>query len=254
MIEQAAQSHLGKRDDEETLNRVLHGIYLVRASSLAELMAFMHLLTTQSTSKSPSRSPLPLLRNLAAIFIDSISYHLRHPLESHSERSARRTVLTFLNTTLHSQLQRLNPRTRLLVTNQMTLKMYTPQGELVNYKVPGSIARLVPQIDGPNATGRAWNGVEGDMDDEGHTAVDGGGTDGKGSGVLGEAAQRILLFRDGTSRYARVIWKGHQDLQNDEDEAKEVKRPARKSNGNGAADRRWIPFAIDEANASIVEP
>lgn len=255
---------LSTEEQESISSEALNGIYRIRATTDAELMSLLHLLTSPveaPEASSPAAWPLPPVRLLSAIFLDSLSYHVRDPVDTQAQRSTRRFMLSMLSS-LQGRLHALNPRTRLIATNEMTLKMYTPQGDLVNYRTAGSIARLVPQIDaapgGLDGSGRAWNGVEdvsgtasptpfgqasnSQLSHDGSSQRQqrqqqqqqqrGVEADGKGCGILGEAAQRLLLFRDGQSRYVQMIYSAG------------IRR--------GAA-QPWIPFEMKGSNGRLVQ-
>lgn len=193
----------------------LDGIYLVKSTSLPELMAILYLLSippsrTSSTTTPTLPGPLPPLHTLSTILIDSLSSPLRIPPGPASQRSLPRHFVSAI-AELPGNLARINPHARLVVTNQMTLKMFTPQGELGNSKTPGSIAWMVPQVDAIGASLSGWNGVSHAEGEESVESIEGQGTTrdgGRGPGILGEAAQRVLMFRDGHSRYVQRIHPG----------------------------------------------
>lgn len=252
---------LSEPERAQVTSDALDGIYLVRAATVAELMSLLHLLLSPSPAPKPSdgnvKWPVPPLQLLSAVLIDSLSYLVRDPVDSPSDRAARRYVLSVLMD-LRSQLHSLNPRTNLIATNQMTLKMFTTQGDLVNYRTAGAIARLVPQIDlpgeGQDGYGHAWNGVEESLPGSGlcvptpptatlanrgdhsmssqSSASMASGCKEKGRGIFGEAAKRLLLFRDGAFRYAQLIYPGD-----------------RWPTGSSS----WVPFAIDESSGCLID-
>ncbi|CAO1630111.1 unnamed protein product [Parajaminaea phylloscopi] len=259
-------------EQDRIVSDALDGIFLLRAATLSELMSLLHLLSSpclpSAEELAASTRPMPPLRQLCAILIDSISYHVRDPADSASDRAIRRFVHSTLMG-LHDRLSVLNPRVHLIATNQMTLKMYTGQGDLVNYRTAGSIARMVPQLDlpggGPDGSGRAWNGVEesplaqassrpptptaGAMLSSVHSSqssADAGNarttvlssSKDKGRGILGEAAQRVLLFRDGASRYVQLISAAGR---------------ASVGSGDSSSSSAWIPFHIEEATGRLSE-
>ncbi|PWN24039.1 hypothetical protein BCV69DRAFT_279944 [Microstroma glucosiphilum] len=250
-------------DPESTalFREVLDGMHLVIPASLAELIATIRVLTASPTparsdqSKQDSELPgsLPPLRSLSAILLDTLSFHLRTPVETTPERRGRRHALSLLSSLL-PLLSAQNPRLRLVATGQMSLKMFSRAGDLVTYRTPGSIARMVPQVEAPGGTG-ATGGAGGEY-------VSGME---KGPGVLGEGAWRILLFRLGERRMAQLFYSPPLPLSKKEDEASEGgqgedssgmvrgSQMKRRRIGAHADGGRWIPFRIDTRGRVVEE-
>lgn len=230
-IEAAIEAHVQEEargeGTDELVDACLDGIYLIKAPLLPELMALLYLLSTppaplassnangSSGAASHNGQPLPPLHTLCAVFIDSISSPLRIPPGGANQRSVPRHLLAAVSS-VATRLAEINPRIRLVATNQMALKMFGREGELCNSRTPGSIARMLPQVDAVGASFAGWNGVpeEGAVKHEASGAglmvkeearEANGAAAGRGAGVLGEAAQRVLMFRDGSSRYVQLI-------------------------------------------------
>lgn len=195
-----ADLNLPASRQEEIHQQVLAGLHLVRPTSDAELIAILRILMASRPSTSHKASGLPRIGLLSVLFLDSTSYLLRTTqVDSSSATSTRQTRLYLyqLLSFLHLRLHYLNARLRVIVTNQMSLKMYSPQGELVDYLQKKSIARMVPQLEGSGLdhSGKGWTGSLADA-----------GARRRGHGILGEGVKRVLLFRTGSQRIARIVW------------------------------------------------
>lgn len=178
---------------------LLAGTHLISAPSPARLIATLRILT--SPWRHAAQCGIPHLHDLATVVVDSTSSATRAPVDAQTDRATTRRYLLSLLASLHTRIAAINPHTRLIATTQMALKMYTSQGELVNYRVPDSIAWLVPQVGEPL---RGDNG-DGHGDDDG----DDQSTPSGPPGVLGDDALRIVLYRsvrrgDFGSRYLQV--------------------------------------------------
>lgn len=253
--------NLNDIDSTALFEEVLDGMHLVRPASLPELIATLRVLTATPPPPRPDQQKqdaelpdaLPPLRSLSAILLDSLSFHLRTPLETTPERRGRRHALSLLSSLLPLLVAQ-NPRVRLVATGQMSLKMFSRAGELVTYRTPGSIARMVPQVEAPGG------------------AIAGGGeyaTAGfeKGPGVLGEAAWRVLLFRLGERRMAQLFYSPPHTKKTAEDEgpkdvggadfsagmAVEGSQAKRRRIGLPGDAGQWIPFRIDTLGRVVEE-
>lgn len=276
IIEEMVWQHvkLLKLNDLEStalFEQALDGMHLVRPASLPELIATLRVLTASPPPPRPDQqkqgpdplAPLPQLRSLSAILLDTLSFHLRTPLETTPERRARRHALSLLSSLLPLLVAQ-NPHVRLVATGQMSLKMFSRGGELVTYRTPGSIARMVPQVEAPGggmaAAGGGWTGEASAANGAAGAAA--GGTE-KGPGVLDEGAWRFLLFRLGERRMAQLFYSPPRSKKDDEAaegaaadssavviEGSQVKRRRIQAHADGG---RWIPFRIDTRGHVVEE-
>lgn len=178
-------AHSLTEDDTASANAILAGTHLLHATTPADQIATLRILT--SPYRTEAQAGIPHIHSLAAVVLDSTSYHVRGPVQ---DPSSRRYIYSLLHG-LHGALTSLNTATVLIATTQMALKMFTAQGDLVNYRVPDSIAWLVPQVVG----------------------IEDVPAFGKTSGVLGSNAVRVVLYRAVNTeafghRFAHVIYDG----------------------------------------------
>ncbi|CAO1628639.1 unnamed protein product [Sympodiomycopsis kandeliae] len=129
------------------LDGVLRGVTLLPATTPSTLISILRILTSKY-QLDMSSSTLPPAHTLSTIILDSISYHTRSPIDYNGSSSSEdQSMIKRQITTLLTQLLSTKSQQRVIMTNQMALKMFHSQnGQLVNYRVPNSIAKLVPQF------------------------------------------------------------------------------------------------------------
>ncbi|CEH19207.1 DNA REPAIR PROTEIN RAD51 HOMOLOG 3 [Ceraceosorus bombacis] len=182
---------------------VLVGVHHSRVPTLASLLAHIHLAfptrhfesTDEDGDMPPDEHSSHLPARVRLILIDSISYHLRGPQgETAADRSIRSHAL--------SRIAQFAERSRsrgicVVVSNQMTVKLFGNAGEVSNFRNHEATARLVPQVVRPVVRYEHEDDGEGPCEVVATTDEEAAWAFGERGSILGEETSRVTLFRAG---------------------------------------------------------
>lgn len=146
---------------------ILSGLLLTRSTTLASLIAYLQLCFPEpSLSAGASRASVPpsthahndvasshLPPRTSLVLLDSVSHHLRGPDSGKKlDRQARALALSTLSTVA---VRAKRARISLVLSNQMAVKMFTPDGVLSNFRQADARGMLVPQLVAPTVQDEA---------------------------------------------------------------------------------------------------